>query len=103
MRVLSAGVAGGRMSIMITRRRKSPEQIVRLLGQADQLLANDEDLASVCWTLGISESSFHRWRGRKRVELTDWHHEYNNSRRHSSLGYQAPSQYAHVCTCTKPD
>ncbi len=49
---------------MTTRRRKSPEQIVRLLGQADQLLAGGEDLASVCRTLGISESSFHRWRAR---------------------------------------
>jgi len=37
---------------------------VRLLGQADQVLANGEDLASVCRTLGISESSFHRWRER---------------------------------------
>ena len=49
---------------MTTRRRKSPEQIVRLLGQADQLLANGEDLASVCRTLGISESSFNRWSAR---------------------------------------
>ena len=64
MGVLIASVAGGRMSIMTNRRRKSPEQIVRLLGQADQLLANGEDLASVCRTLGISESSFHRWRER---------------------------------------
>jgi len=38
-----------------------------------------------------------------RVELTDWHHEYNHVRRHSSLGYQAPAQYAANCTCTKPD
>ena len=30
MGVLIAGVAGARMSIMTTRRRKSPEQIVRL-------------------------------------------------------------------------
>ena len=37
------------------------------------------------------------------VELTAWHHEYDNIRRHSSLGYQAPSQYAETCTCTKPD
>jgi transposase-like protein len=64
MGVLIASAAGGRMSIMTPRRRKSPEQIVRLLGQADQLLANGEDLASVCRTLGISESSFHRWRER---------------------------------------
>lgn len=38
-----------------------------------------------------------------RVELTDWHHEYNNIRRHSSLGYTTPSQYAQRCTCTKPN
>lgn len=49
---------------MTARRRNSPEQIVRLLEQADQLLANGEDLASVCRTLGISESSVHRWRAR---------------------------------------
>jgi putative transposase len=27
-----------------------------------------------------------------RVELTDWHHEYNSIRRHLSLGYLAPIQ-----------
>jgi hypothetical protein len=37
MGVLVAGVVGGRMSIMTTCRRKSPEQIVRLLGQVDRL------------------------------------------------------------------
>ena len=64
MGVLIASASGGRMSFITTRRRRSPEQIVRLLGQADQLLANGEDLASVCRKLGISESSFHRWRER---------------------------------------
>lgn len=49
---------------MTTRRRQSPEQIVRLLDQADQSLAGGEDLASVCRTLAISEFSFHRWRAR---------------------------------------
>ena len=48
---------------MPTKRRKSPEQIVRLLGQADQMLANGEDVAAVCRALGVSESSLHRWRG----------------------------------------
>jgi len=38
-----------------------------------------------------------------RVELTDWHREYNRVRRHSSLGYKIPTEYAEVCTCTKPD
>lgn len=40
---------------------------------------------------------------RARVELTGWHHEYDDIRRHPSLVYQAPSQYAHDCTSTKPD
>ena len=47
---------------MATRRRKSPEQVVRLLGQADAMLANGEDIAGACRALEISESSFHRWR-----------------------------------------
>jgi putative transposase len=38
-----------------------------------------------------------------RVELTDWHREYNHVRRHSSLGYKTPTEYAEHCTCTKPD
>ena len=35
---------------------------MRLLGQADQLLAGGEDLASGCRTLGVTESTFHRLR-----------------------------------------
>lgn len=38
-----------------------------------------------------------------RVELADWHEEYNHVRRHSSLGYRAPAEYAANCTCTKTD
>lgn len=34
---------------------------MRLLGQTDQLFANGENPASVCRTLGIPESTFHRW------------------------------------------
>lgn len=64
MGVLIASVAGGRMSIVTTRRRKSPEQIVRLLGQADRLLANGHDVPGACRELGISESSLYRWRER---------------------------------------
>lgn len=37
---------------------------MRLLGHGDQLLTNGEDPAEVCGTLGISESSYHRWRTR---------------------------------------
>lgn len=38
-----------------------------------------------------------------RVEPTDWHYEYNNILRCSSLGYQAPSRYAQKYAYTEPD
>ena len=56
---------------MATRRKKSPEQIVRLLGQADSMLANGEDIAGACRALEISESSFHRWRNQYGGMKTD--------------------------------
>jgi len=33
-----------------------------------------------------------------RVVIADWKHDYNHHRRHSSLGYQAPADYAAACT-----
>ena len=33
-----------------------------------------------------------------RVVITDWKHEYNHHRRHSSLGYLPPAVYASTCT-----
>ena len=33
-----------------------------------------------------------------RVVITDWKEDYNHRRRHSSLGYQAPADYAAACT-----
>lgn len=33
-----------------------------------------------------------------RVVITDWKEDYNHRRRHSSLGYQAPANYAATCT-----
>ena len=49
---------------MTTRRRKSLERIVRLFGQADQLLVNGEDLGSVGRTLRMFEYGFFRLRAR---------------------------------------
>ena len=49
---------------MTVRRRKSPERIVRLLGQADKLLANGGAVAAVCRELGVWESTYYRWRER---------------------------------------
>jgi putative transposase len=49
---------------MSTKRRKrhSPEQIVRKLRDADAMLSAGKDLAAVLQALGISESSYDRWR-----------------------------------------
>ena len=52
------------MIIMTVRRRKSPEQIVRSLGQADRLPANGVDVAAGCRELGVWESTYYRWRER---------------------------------------
>jgi putative transposase len=33
-----------------------------------------------------------------RVAISDWKEDYNQHRRHSALGYQAPTRYAAACT-----
>lgn len=43
-------------------RKHTPEQIVRKLREADQLLGEGQDLATVAKQLEISEATFHRWR-----------------------------------------
>src|SRR6202007_2116027 len=45
-----------------TRKRHSPDQIVRKLTAADRLLAEGRDTAAVCRELGVSEATYHRWR-----------------------------------------
>ena len=61
MRILRPTLWAGRLDkIMATRKRHSPEQIVRKLMAADRLLA--KDTAAVCRELGISEATYHRWR-----------------------------------------
>ena len=47
---------------MTTRRRHTPEQVVRKLTQADRLLADGKDVADVCRELGVSEQTYYRWR-----------------------------------------
>ena len=42
---------------MTTRRRHTPEQVVRKLTQADRLLAEGKDVADVCRELGVSEQT----------------------------------------------
>ncbi len=43
-------------------RKHTPEQIVRKLREADKLLADGADLATVAKHLEVSEQTYHRWR-----------------------------------------
>jgi hypothetical protein len=52
----------GRLDTIMTRKRHSPEQVVRKLMAADRLLAEGKDTAAVCRELGVSEATYHRWR-----------------------------------------
>jgi len=45
-------------------KRRTPEQIVRLMQNAESQLAAGVAVPDVCRVLGISESSFYRWRER---------------------------------------
>jgi len=54
--------AGRLDTIMTTRKRHSPEQVVRKLMAADRLLAEGKDTAAVCRELSVSEATYHRWR-----------------------------------------
>ena len=50
------------MTLMTTGKRRTPEQVVRRLTQADRLLGEGRDVADVCRELGISEQTYCRWR-----------------------------------------
>ena len=47
---------------MATRRRHTPEQVVRKLAEGERLLSDGQDLAAVCKHLEVSEQTWHRWR-----------------------------------------
>jgi putative transposase len=44
------------------RKRHTPEQVVRMLAEADRLLAEGADGAEVARQLGVSEQTYYRWR-----------------------------------------
>ncbi len=44
------------------RKRHSPEQIVRLLRDADAMIAGGKSIGEVCQALEVAEATFHRWR-----------------------------------------
>ena len=43
------------------RKRHSPEQIIRKLRTADQLLNQGQSVADVCRALEVSPATYHRW------------------------------------------
>src|SRR5262245_50828719 len=47
---------------MATRKRGTPEQVVRKLATADLILGEGKDVADVCRQLQISEQTYHQWR-----------------------------------------
>jgi transposase-like protein len=52
-------------------KRKKPEQIQRLLAEAERDLAKGLTVADVCRKLGVSEATYHRWRQRFRAAGAD--------------------------------
>ena len=44
------------------RKKHTPEQIVKKLRQARELIGNGKELGEVCRKLEISEATFHRWK-----------------------------------------
>ena len=50
------------MMAMTTRKRHSPEQVVRKLAHADRMLGEGKDIADVCRELQVAEQTYYRWR-----------------------------------------
>jgi putative transposase len=44
------------------RKRRTPEQIIRKLREADGMLAAGQTIGQLCQSLEVSEATFHRWR-----------------------------------------
>ena len=47
---------------MSTRKRHTPEQVVRQLATADRMLGEGRNVADVCRELQVSEQTYYRWR-----------------------------------------
>jgi len=49
------------MSVM-HRKRRSPEQIIAQLREADAMISAGQSIGQVCQKLGVCEQTYHRWR-----------------------------------------
>jgi putative transposase len=52
-------------------KRKKPDQIKRLLAEAERDLTKGLTVADICRKLGISQTTFHRWRQRFSAQQHD--------------------------------
>jgi putative transposase len=52
-------------------KRKKPEQIKRLLAEAERDLAKGLSVSDVCRKIGVSEATYHRWRQRFHAARSD--------------------------------
>jgi transposase-like protein len=55
-------MVGQRRMNTVQHRRHTPEQVIRKLREADKLLADGADVATVARHLEVSEQTYHRWR-----------------------------------------
>jgi putative transposase len=51
----------GQEDSIMSRRRHTPDQIIRKLAEGHKLLASGSELDAVCRHLEIAESTWHRW------------------------------------------
>jgi transposase-like protein len=47
---------------LMKRKNHGPEQVVRMLRQADEQLATGQTVEQVCKALGVSEATYYKWR-----------------------------------------
>jgi len=50
------------MAVGRSRKRRSPDQIIAHLREADAMLSSGQSVAQVCQKLGVCEQTYHRWR-----------------------------------------
>jgi putative transposase len=46
----------------MARQRRSPEQIIRLLKQADVLASQGKSIAEICREISVSDATYYKWR-----------------------------------------
>ena len=61
---LAPGAPGRKTGVTMTstRRRHTPEQIIRKLQDAEKLQAEGHDIAAIARQLGVTEATYYRWK-----------------------------------------